>query len=318
VLAYHLFDAQAYYGLLGVELFFVISGFVILMTLERITSVTEFAILRAARLYPAYWFSLAVASSILLTTRQADLREILINATMLQAFVPFPNLVNPYWTLAYEIVFYLAVATVFKARQIQRIDALAVCWLVFMILFKVTMLASGHGGKIFYNWHFQLLFMPQFGQLFIAGMMIHRINTGRATTLTNLALGLAILYSFFGRADWAQIDPMLYFAANAAFIALVWAASSGRAPWFSAPPLVIIGLSSYSLYLLHEPLHWLFSIFFADRYVWFKVLVELPVVICAAIIVRNYIELPADKWVKKIALARKAPERPAETQINTP
>ena len=66
VVAYHYLDQPAYYGLLGVELFFIISGFVILMTLERVPSLLQFAIGRAARLYPAYWFSVAVAGVFLL------------------------------------------------------------------------------------------------------------------------------------------------------------------------------------------------------------------------------------------------------------
>src|SRR4051812_43792526 len=50
----------AHYGLLGVELFFTISGFVILMSVEGAKSVAHFAVGRIARLYPAYWASVLV------------------------------------------------------------------------------------------------------------------------------------------------------------------------------------------------------------------------------------------------------------------
>jgi peptidoglycan/LPS O-acetylase OafA/YrhL len=72
--------------MLGVELFFIISGFVILMSLEKVKSLGEFALHRAARLYPAYWFSVAIAGTAMLWLRQSDLVTIAINATMLQAF----------------------------------------------------------------------------------------------------------------------------------------------------------------------------------------------------------------------------------------
>lgn len=47
-----LFDA--WWGGFGVQLFFMISGFVILMSAERARRASDFAIARIARLYPAY------------------------------------------------------------------------------------------------------------------------------------------------------------------------------------------------------------------------------------------------------------------------
>ena len=43
------------YGHYGVMLFFMISGFVILMTLDRTKTVWDFAVARFCRLYPVYW-----------------------------------------------------------------------------------------------------------------------------------------------------------------------------------------------------------------------------------------------------------------------
>ena len=48
------------YGHLGVNLFFIISGFVIFMTLDRTKSVIDFVVARFSRLYPAYWTALAL------------------------------------------------------------------------------------------------------------------------------------------------------------------------------------------------------------------------------------------------------------------
>src|SRR6185436_18721223 len=43
------------WGHYGVQLFFMISGFVILMTISKVRSLKEFALLRFVRLYPAFW-----------------------------------------------------------------------------------------------------------------------------------------------------------------------------------------------------------------------------------------------------------------------
>ena len=133
---FHYGGDRIFYGLLGVELFFVISGFVILMSLEKVKSLGEFALHRAARLYPAYWFSVAIAGTVMLYQGQYDLATIVINATMLQAFFHVNNLVDPYWTLAYELWFYAVMAVVFSIGHIRNIDRISVVWLVVAVQFK--------------------------------------------------------------------------------------------------------------------------------------------------------------------------------------
>jgi peptidoglycan/LPS O-acetylase OafA/YrhL len=302
VLGYHFSEPLAYYGLMGAELFFVISGFVILMTVERVRSLTDFVIGRAGRLYPAYWVSVAVAGLFLWLTHQATAGLILINATMLQTFLFRPNIIDPYWTLAYELWFYVVLAVIYGARQLPNVDRVALAWLAIMVLFRGAMLV-GKGWGLYNNWWVHLLLMPQFGHLFIAGMMLYRINTGRATLPTCLALGLAILYSLFGRPDWAQIDPIPYFLINTVFIAAVWAGSSGRAPLFAIPPLVGVGACSYSLYLLHVPVQLLFEHFsghlFFSQQLWFVALVVFPATICASVVTWACVERPAQLWAKK-------------------
>src|SRR6187200_1820250 len=81
VMAYHYDEQRAHYGLLGVEMFFVISGFVILMTMEKTNSLFAFVWHRAARLYPAYLLSVGLAGSILLMQHQTTLPIVAVNAT---------------------------------------------------------------------------------------------------------------------------------------------------------------------------------------------------------------------------------------------
>src|SRR4051794_27085225 len=80
-----------HWGYLGVQLFFLISGFVILMSAWNRTP-AAFAISRFGRLFPAYWFSLLLAVALFLLTRQSVvygpgqgvLRRFLPNLTMFQ------------------------------------------------------------------------------------------------------------------------------------------------------------------------------------------------------------------------------------------
>ena len=62
------------YGHHGVELFFIISGFVIFMSLERVSSVKEFIYKRFIRLFPTYWACLSLTLLVVSLTANNDFR----------------------------------------------------------------------------------------------------------------------------------------------------------------------------------------------------------------------------------------------------
>jgi peptidoglycan/LPS O-acetylase OafA/YrhL len=70
-------------GLMGVELFFVIGGMVILLTLERTRSMQHFAIGRIARLYAAFRASVGLSGAYLVAIGDAEFACVAVNATML-------------------------------------------------------------------------------------------------------------------------------------------------------------------------------------------------------------------------------------------
>ncbi len=115
--AFH--DAIGYYinfGRFGVVLFFFVSGFVIPFSFpDSATPVRDFAISRFFRLYPAYWTSMLIGlvTILVLDAKVYPLSQFLVNLTMLQTFVNVPNLWIFYWTLAIELLFYIACTILF-------------------------------------------------------------------------------------------------------------------------------------------------------------------------------------------------------------
>jgi peptidoglycan/LPS O-acetylase OafA/YrhL len=111
------------YGSAGVAVFFVLSGFVIAHSLERRNMTTaelaRFAIRRSIRLDPPYWGSMAlivaIATAIALRHHEPahlpDEKQILAHITYTQELLGVPELQVVYWTLTYEIQFYLVYAT---------------------------------------------------------------------------------------------------------------------------------------------------------------------------------------------------------------
>lgn len=288
-------DQRFHMGVMGVELFFVISGLVILVTLERAKSVQHFAIGRLARLYPAYWVSVGLSGAFLIAVGDAGILSAAVNATMLQKFVGVPGLVSAYWTLAYELWFYAVMGAVAAAGLINRVDRLAIIWLLIACALRLR-------GIDFFGSRIAIILMPQFGHLFIAGMMIYRITSGRATPETILALGLCFLYSLFGRTDWAQIPPIPYFVVNAFFIVIVWAAARDGLSFLARPWLIALGAASYSLYLFHVPIG-MMLVRGADSLGhprWLGIVLAVPISIIAAMAARRYIELPGQALIKTV------------------
>jgi peptidoglycan/LPS O-acetylase OafA/YrhL len=123
-------------GKYGVVLFFLISGYVIPMSLERHGNLRHFWISRLFRLYPAWAVSALFIIGLYVAgvfpvpagLTRAPLTVTIGHLTMLQGLLGVPNLVPIYWTLSYEMVFYLVVAGLF-AIGLHRHSALWACLL---------------------------------------------------------------------------------------------------------------------------------------------------------------------------------------------
>lgn len=122
----------AVYGYLGVHFFFVLSGFVIFMTLERCHGALDFAFARAARLYPSYLLSIAITLlAVWLLTGELAVgwRDLFANLTMFaDAFGA--ERVNPaYWTLSREVVFYGIIFIALVMGRNRVVIAFIMVWL---------------------------------------------------------------------------------------------------------------------------------------------------------------------------------------------
>ena len=125
------------YGYLGVDLFFLISGFVILMT-ACAGSARHFVASRVARLYPAFWACCTLTFLVTLIAGggrfSASLNQYAANMTMFSGFFGVPSIDGAYWSLFVEMRFYLLVFVVLLLGQMARIRALLGLWLVLVLI----------------------------------------------------------------------------------------------------------------------------------------------------------------------------------------
>ena len=129
------------YGYLGVELFFIISGFVILWSVQSRTA-TEFVVARASRLYPTFWVAVALASVVTIAAAERGLWEatrpsigqIAANATMYPTLFGQPRIDDVYWTLELELRFYFLIFVLLVVKQIPAFERWVWCWLALCAL----------------------------------------------------------------------------------------------------------------------------------------------------------------------------------------
>jgi peptidoglycan/LPS O-acetylase OafA/YrhL len=117
-------QAVSSYGYLGVQFFFMISGFVIAMSIKDRGAV-DFVLARFYRLFPAYWVCVLITASVILLVPTGlfhfNTNYFLLNLTMLQRFFDIPHLDKSYWSLTYEVIFYFWVFTFFVFRVQDKI-----------------------------------------------------------------------------------------------------------------------------------------------------------------------------------------------------
>ena len=235
------------WGHFGLELFFIISGFVILMTLTRARDISDFAISRVARLYPAYWCAVLLTTLFAwqLETLGPPASEVAANLTMLQGYMLLPDIDGSYWTLTLELDFYLVMGGLFYFRQLGRISVMA-----------VLLMLGLHGLSVA-----DALGLPtpvaqfraaQYAGWFVIGICLFRLTRG-PDRWAFTALILAVLYAAWGGPPRSgSPGGLLYFLISIGFAALVWLGVHGRLRLLQLAPLVWLGDISYPLYLLHQ------------------------------------------------------------------
>jgi peptidoglycan/LPS O-acetylase OafA/YrhL len=116
---FHFLAQFTEYGHFGVDLFFIISGFVIAFSSEGRTF-SKFVSARFIRLFPVFWICVSITTLFIILTKgeNVSLYRYLANLTMLPYYYgDYPYIDTPYWTLEIELKFYAVASLILLLKN---------------------------------------------------------------------------------------------------------------------------------------------------------------------------------------------------------
>ncbi|WKK26519.1 acyltransferase [Streptomyces olivoreticuli] len=287
------------YGWTGVEIFFLISGFVICMSTWGRT-LGDFVVSRASRIYPAYWVAVFLTASVVTLWPQVrqvqNWDAVLTNLTMLQTGVGVWDVDGVYWTLFIELKFYVLFAVVVATGVTYR-----KCVLFCGIWTVAAVTSSSVDSKVLDMWA-----MPLYAPYFIAGIAFYLMYRYKPTALLwgIVAMSLLLAEHHVPRrvADNSSHTIPTWPASLIIFVAFVLMAliALGKLNRVQWRWLSTAGALTYPVYLIHQYIGMTVIYALRDR-IPAHVLVPglIAVMLGAAWLLHKYVERPLGKRLRK-------------------
>ena len=319
-------EALASLGRYGVQIFFVLSGFVIAHSVTggeySFKYLGRFAARRFVRLDLPYWSVIALELVLLWLSGQLmaqyarelpSLGTIAANAFYLQNFLGYPHILPIFWTLCYEVQFYLVLVLSLVLLAQLRNGGMSAA--------RTRMIAAA-GLAIGFVWSLCLfvgvlpavhpaLFLDRWFQ-FALGVLVYLYYRGQCrlevlVVAVTLCMGAAVLFG----ADAYRVTALLVTVATA--IAIVCSLQFRRRGVFEGATMQFLGRISYSVYLLHVAIGWratvlvreLIGSHYSTFWAYVAFAVGMLASILAAWIAFLLIEQPAIKLARTIELPKR-------------
>lgn len=333
-----LFDA----GAMGVDLFFILSGFVLTWNyLDRmgqafsVRGTLHFLWLRLSRVWPIYLVTMHLAALWIIVTLHVGntpspdaekltaisyVRQLLMVQLWFEPFFDGTSWDGPAWSISAEWLAYLCFAVValavFRIARVSRARTLMM--LAVVAALPPTMLLLG-SGLLYTPWSWLPRILAQFtaGALACAAVRRLRLSDSGRRTAGYLSVGLvaavvAGLYYFNAHPVTGMVDSGALTAVL--FLPLVVALSVGTGSLpavLSTRPMHYGGRISFSLYMIHEPVHTIwdwavreYQIVLTMGQAKLAVIGLIAAALGASMLLYHLVEEPAQKWMRRMVNTR--------------
>ena len=329
VVGYHAWPGTFRGGELGVEVFFVLSGFLITwVVLDEFHTggairLGDFYVRRAVRLLPALWVLLAayLAAAVIAppVPRPAMLRSTVVAAGYgtgwaLALGYPVALGLGHLWSLAVEEQFYLlwplVLVVVLRRHDTRRLPAVAALGALASVALRELLWRHGAPfARVYFGFDTRcssLLIGCALGSALAAGWGEELLR--RAGTLAGPAAAAALLLVWsvvrdVPRLPGASPDAAFALAGLASAVIILWVVASdgsGAARWLDHPVAVYVGRRSYGIYLWH------YTVLVLVRAWWpgggeTATLLAVAAAVAFAHLSYRWVEQPAQAWRRRRA-----------------
>ncbi|MEO6218451.1 MAG: acyltransferase [Sphingomonas sp.] len=290
-------------GYTGVTFFFVLSGFILQVVyrgkFRDKSDIRPYLVSRFARVYPVYLLAIL---ALLPTITHFNVWQI-PQFFLLQSWTTYPPVESwngPAWTLSVEALFYV----LFPFLSIAAMSAPPKALLAALLIGAVVILAAGTSSVYptsgpLADWHAAvpscIMRFPEFfigvgaGELYLRG---YRIPSILSPSL------LALIFVLILSTSTTQIVAGMISVMTPVLIIAMAQADTGPATRFlNWRPLVLLGGASYSLYLMHQPVHTAIKYLVGDNRL--IMLVQYPAIILVSLVVFLGFEEPMRERIRK-------------------
>lgn len=267
ILSFPLLGQFFKYGYLGVDLFFIISGFVVLRTVLN-RNLTGFVVSRITRLYPAFWIGVTLTA--LVTLIIGDNRynvkffQYLANLSMVSGYFGVKAVDGVYWTLLVELKFYFLMALVLLFNQTKHIKYYLFAWLLISIL----NLSLGMPSVV------NSFLLTSYSSYFIAGAFFYLLRKDGFSVLylvgITLSYYLSIKHAYWGiprlnEHYQTEFSAFVIIGIISIFYFLMFLVAAKKAGLLNKSVMLHLGALTYPLYLIHQNIGFMVFNYFGNN-----------------------------------------------------